>query len=176
MRKIWLILTACMLWSAQSLAVEKMEIQTCVMVDKIKKDCKDRGLHLITCLNEREMKEFVRMKNNCEYYTEYVPNIVTPPPPQKVKPKQQKPSKPIQEQQKSITSSGKISRFYRSAGEYWRATMRVDRPKKIKCVVYDKGNNPLTVHDYRVTPPFDEIVIKVTAPPSVVDTIQCFGL
>ena len=91
------------------------------------------------------------------------------------KPKQKKRKKKFDKDNTEVYE-GKITTFYQSSNNFWRATLKVDKRKKIKCVVYDNKDQPLAASSFIVTAPADEILIRVHPSLHVVDHIECYGL
>jgi hypothetical protein len=153
------------------------EFPYCDDVKKIENDCKNRGIMLITCLDEKQRKRYNRLKKTCEYYSNNENN------PKESIGKIENHRMPTKKKRKKKTAKdntevyeGKITTFYQSSNNFWRATLKVDKRKNIKCVVYDDKDQPISASNFIVTAPADEILIRVQPSQHVVDHIECYGL
>lgn len=70
-----------------------------------------------------------------------------------------------------------IKRFYRSSEDHYRIIVETDKKIRVKCIVYDKEEEPLSVDEQTVKPPLSEVIIRViTDNHNNVGSVNCINL
>lgn len=69
-----------------------------------------------------------------------------------------------------------VKRLFESSSMYVKVIIETDKPRKIKCAVYDSNHNPLRVDTQIVTPPLDELLIRTGDKTKAVKTVKCWEM
>ena len=69
-----------------------------------------------------------------------------------------------------------IKRLFESSSSYTKVIIETDKPRKVKCAVYDSQENPIRVDTQVITPPLDELLLRTGDKTKAVSTVKCWEI
>lgn len=78
-----------------------------------------------------------------------------------------------QQNSRSDTPEFELVNFYNENKNIYKIILNVTQKTEIKCVAYDNNTKPLAVSNYHISPPAEELTIKINAELKQVKSINC---
>ena len=69
-----------------------------------------------------------------------------------------------------------LKRLFKSSPSFVKIVIETDKPRVVKCAVYDAQDNPLRVETQLITPPLDEILINTGDRTGDVANAKCWNM